>query len=1103
MRELLRKAISNTPAMNTLMIAVLIVGALSLFRLRREVFPEFQLEIVLVTVPYPGASPEEVEEAICQKIEEAVRSIDGIKKQTSVAKEGAGSLVLELSPSADPQKVLNEVRSEVDRIPSFPELAEDPEVKQITLRQPAITVGVVGPAGSGTVSELQLRELAESVRDELLRLPYVSQAAITGARDYEIDVEIPEETLRRYGLSLQQVAGIIRRENLELPAGTIRTDGQDVLVKGRNKSTLGRDIARIPVITLPNGTVLTVADLGSVRDEFADITSETLINGRPGFAIAVERTSTEDLLSMTEAVRGYVASKKMPYGCELLIWGDRSVEVKDRLELLAVNGLQGLVLVVVLLAIFLELKLALWVAAGIPISLLGACAALYFTGETLNMLTSFTFVMALGIVVDDAIVIGENIFSHRQMGKPALQAAIDGASEVLPSVISSVATTVVAFVPLMFVSGVMGKFIAVMPFTMISVLLISLVEASFVLPCHLAHESHRTDALDWSLKFRRRMPGLFRVTLGSLVVAAGFILSMLLYPLRYVSALALRANWYGAGLLNFTGERIYLPALRWSLGNKGTVISISVVMLMLTFALIKGGIVPFIIFPKLDANTIEASVTYPDGTPESVTRAAAQRIEEAILRVGERYRQQGSEILRLTRRSVGIITRQQQPGQPDFSNGAHLGGITAELTDTSLRTVRSDQIIADWRREAGEFPGAESVTFGTAEMGPGGKPVEFKLLARSDNVDALEAAVEAVKARLREFPGVFDIADDSSPGKWEFQLKIKEDAVAMGVPLAELAETVRASYYGAEVMRLQRGRHEVKLMVRYPRDARRSFAEFDQIRVRLADGAERPLTELADVKVDRGYSEINRVNQLRSITVTADLDEAQANARELVQNLQSDVMPALLEKYPGVSVRWEGQQEQTNESVASLIIGFIVALIAMFALLTLEFNSYFQPLLIMAIVPFGFVGAISGHALMGMPITLFSLFGLVALTGVVVNDSIVLIDFINQQVRSGTPLDEALINAGRRRLRPIFLTSVTTIAGLMPLLFETSFQAQILIPMAVSLCYGLMVSTVLCLIQVPVFYAIHASLTTDTSAKESASAQENAAGAMMAEAGAV
>ena len=1041
--------------MNTVMIAVLLIGAASLTVMRREAFPEFELEIILVSVPYPGASPSEVEEGICQKLEEAVRSIADIDKQMSIAREGSGFLILELDPDVpDVQKILNEVRSEIDRILSFPELAEDPEIKQITLRQPAIRINITGPEFAHLQderrrqAELQIRAIAEGVREDLLQLPSVSQVNIIGERDYQIDIEVTEATLRQYGLSLSDVANIVRHENIELPGGTLKTSSQEVRLRGKNKRLLGHEIAKIPIVTDRNGTVHSVGDLAEVRDQFVDETAISYVNGKPALVVSVDRTTNEDLLAIAEEVKDYVAKTKLPYGYEISTWFDQSVNVRDRMETLSRNGLQGLVLVFLTLAIFLELRLAFWVAMGIPIAVLGAAAVLLTGGHTLNMLSMFAFLMALGIVVDDAIVIGENIYAHRRRNSDLSAAAVSGAYEVLPAVFASVCTTIIAFVPLLFVAGIMGKFIAVMPVAVIAMLVISLVESTLILPCHLAHEK------------------------GALFLILGWIL----YPLRILSRMFSWCNERTARLMQWAIRRIYVPSLHWSLSNWPIVLSISMAMLLVTWGFVKAGITPWVLMPKLDSYLIEARIVYPDGTPGNVTDEACRRLEAAMGRINDRYGPRGSDIVKVIYRAVGNVSPPGTMGPDERATGSHVGVVEVELVEASQRPVHSETILAAWRDEAGEFPGAERVKFGTPEFGPGGTPIEFKLLAPKKYMADIEAATEDCKQELGKYPGVFDIADDSQPGKWEFQLRIKEKARSLGIPLGALAETVRASYYGVEVMRLQRGRHEVKLMVRYPEQDRHSLADFEEIRVRTPDNTELPLTELADIQVQRGYSEINRTDQFRSITITADVDESLQNAKDVVDDLkkESGFLVGLRARYPHVNVRWEGQQKQTDESLHSLAIGFLGALFAMFVLLTLQFRSYFQPVLILLIIPFGAIGAVLGHAVMRMPITLFSVFGLIALTGVVVNDSIVLIDFINRRVRNGLPLRKALLEAGTRRFRPVLLTSMTTVAGLFPILLETSFQAQILIPMAVSLCFGLMLVTVLVLILVPTFYYLYA-----------------------------
>ncbi len=1079
MKSVIQWAVRNSPAMNTLMVSAMLVGLFCLSQMRREVFPEFDLEIILISVPYPGASPDEVEEGICQKIEEAVRPIEGIKQQISIAQEGAGFVVIELEADIkDVQKALNEIRSEVDRIPSFPALAEEREVKQITMRQPVISVGILGPQSDDPQSDLRLREIAEHVRDDLLHQPAVSQASIVGAREYQIDVEIPEETLRKYGLTLQQVAQIVRRQNVEIPGGTMRTDSQEVLLRGKNKRTVGEHILDIPLVTSPGGVVLRIGDLGTVRDEFDDsVTSISRINGRPGLAISVERTKTEDLLAMVADVKRYVASTDLPSGYEMVTWGDQSVEVRDRLDMLLRNGLQGLLLVFLLLAIFLELRLAFWVALGIPMAILGTCAVLYFSGHTLNMLTSFAFLMVLGILVDDAIVVGENIYTHRQAGKSFFRAAIDGTYEVMPSIFSAVLTTVIAFIPLAYVAGVMGKFIGVMPTAVIAALLFSLAEAMFILPCHLGHAPDNETFLGKCRRWRATMSPALAATLGNGLVGLAILWTQFSYPLERLRDLFGWINKWSNHLLNVVIHDYYRPALRWTIDHTAVALSLAVAALMVSLGLVASGKVPFNVFPSIDSKQIIARIVYPDGTPASVTDAATAQIEQAIVAINEEQKAKGREVVRFVHRVVGQISSPGAMGPDTRSSGSHVGGVNVELVETEQRDLHSRDIIAQWRKLSGTFPGAESVTFQTPDFGPGGRPIEFRLLADAQHMDQLERAVEETKARLSDYSSVSDISDDSRPGKWEFQLKVKQNAMAMGIPLADLAETVRASYYGEEVMRLQRGRHEVKLMVRYPQSDRRSLADFEEIRIRTVDGAERPITELADVNVARGYAEINRIDQLRAIAITADVDETTGNAYNIVQDLRTTFMPGLLERHPDVNVLWEGQQERTTESMESLQIGLMIAMVGMFVLLTVEFRSYLQPMLVMAIIPFGVIGAIWGHFLLGMELTMFSLFGLVALTGVVVNDSIVLIDFINHRVAGGLSIKDALVDSGAMRFRPVMLTSVTTVAGLFPILIERSFQAQIVIPMATSLCFGLLASTVLVLFLTPTMYYLYTLLT--------------------------
>ena len=1125
MKNLARWAIRNTPGMNTLMIALMLVGAVCLVSMRREVFPEFELEVALVTVPYPGADPDEVETAIVQKVEEAVSPLDGIKQVTGIAQENLGSVVVEIDPDVpDVRKVVDEIDAAVRRITTFPGQTEAPEVRQLTFRETAVRVAVMGPdlsdsAVDPVAAELRLRNLAEEIRDELTALGVVSQAEVQGAKDFQIDVEIPENTLRRYGLSLQRVAQIVRAENLDLPGGTLKGAGQDVLIKGEAKGVTGEEIRRIPLVTDPGGVVLTVGDLGEVRDDFDDNSGRTLMNGRPAEVVAVQRTADEDLLAISEAVHDFAESRPMPPGYSLLAWDDRSVEVRDRMELLLRNGWQGLVLVGLVLTVFLELRLALWVALGIPISILGAGVLLYFGGQTLNMLSMFAFLMVLGILVDDAIVVGENIYTHREMGKGYMRAAVDGTAEVIPSVTTSVTTTVIAFAPLMFVAGVMGKFIAVLPVTVIACLIISLLESLFILPCHLAHAPSERP-------LRERVPFWLRWPLAGLCTAAacGVVYALTRTPLPVVAQvvavavaglliwgactllgaftplfrLSARGNALAGRGLDRVITRGYEPLLRWSLRHRGVVVATSVALLLVSVGMVAGGVVQRDFFPDLDSTRLQANLIFPDGTPSARTDAALTKIGDALNRVNDRFRDRTGRpegpVLLVRERTASI--EGEGTNQMSSSTGSHLGQVYAEIVDPSQRDIHSEELIDAWRAETGPIAGAESLTFGAPQMGPGGKAIEFKLTADRAAADRLEEAVAAVKAQLSTYAGVYDVDDDSRPGKAELQLDLKPDAVPLGVNRAELFETVRAAYFGEEAMRVQRGRNEVKIMVRYPAADRRSLADFEQIRVRTEDGLERPITELVDVTIDRSPSEINRIDRRRSVTITGDVDTAKANAQEIRTDLEGE-MAAILADYPGIAPLWKGQAEQQAESFQSMAVGMGIALFLMFALLTVEFRSYFQPLLILGIIPFGITGAVFGHYVMGLPLSFFSMMGIVALTGVVVNDSIVLMDFINHRIEEGMPLRQSLVESGVRRFRPVLLTSATTVAGLIPMLLETSFQAQILVPMATSLAFGLMVTTALVLILLPVYYSLYGR-TIDVAALRNAELEEHAGGERVA-----
>lgn len=1083
MRNMVRWAIRNSPAMNTLVICVLAVGAISLTIMRREVFPDFELEMALVAVPYPGAAPAEVETGICQKIEEAVSGINGIKKTTSVAQENAGYVIMELERDSNVQKIVNDIRSQVNNIRGrFPENIEDPEVQTVTFRTTAIRLAIMAPEGIETSGvppdeiERQLRSLSEQVQDELLLLPpapaksflrnllsgfivpsgrpAISNVSITGAKPYQITVEVSEDTLREYGLTLDQVAGILRRENLELPAGKIKSDAEEVLIRGDNKRRIGEEIAQIEILNKSTGDAIKVKDIANVIDGFDDSSLLHYVNGRPAMVISVNRASNEDLFTVVNTVQKYAAEKELPAGFELHEWGNQSIDVRDRISLLVRNGLSGLILVFLVLALFLDLRLAFWVSMGIPVSMMGAGIVMYNSDQTLNMLTMFSFLMALGIIVDDAIVIGENIYAKREAGMSYGEAAVEGTVEVVPSVAASITTTVIAFVPLLYVSGVMGKFIAVMPLAVIAMLIVSLVESVLILPCHLAHKHN-----------------LFM-----------WFLETVLYVFWPIAWLLERIRRFFDRGVKFVIESVYGPALRTCLRFPVVTMSMAGAVLVLMGGVVAGGFVKFTGFPNLDSPIVEASLAFPDGTSEQFAKEAAAKIEKGLYQAVEELKRDGSgEMVRTVYRRLGEAGNDLR-GPTGISSGSHVANVLVELTPVGERTKTSEDLINLWREKVGMIPGVDVLRFGAMQMGPPGDGIEFKLLCKTQHADLLKEYAQRCKDQLRTYEGIFDVEDDMRPGKQEMRFRVNETGKSIGITENDVYSAVRSAYYGSEVMRMQRGRSEVKLVVRLPEEERESLASFDELMVADSQGNKRPLMEIADGELVRSYSEINRLNRLRAITVSASTDATKPGiGTEVSNDLKLEFLPKLQEEFrkrtgEQLTVDWEGAQQQNAESIMSMIGGLGIALLAMYALLTMQFESYVQPAIIMAIIPFGFVGAVLGHWYMDLEITLFSLFGLVALTGVVVNDSIVLVDFMNRYVRAGGDLEDAVVEAGKRRFRAVMLTSLTTVAGLVPMLMETSFQAQVLIPMAASLTFGLMVGTVLILLLVPVFYRALAGL---------------------------
>jgi len=1033
MRKLGQWSISNHVAVNLIMTFVVVAGVITLMNMRREMFPQFALDMINIGVTYPGATPTEVEEGICIKIEEKIKGIEGISRITSSSREGRGDVTVELDSDADVQKVLDDIKADVDSIDTFPEEAEEPEVIEIINRNPAITVAVYGKA-----PELRLRRLAEQIRDDLVDTGPISQAALVGVRDYEIAVEVSEENLRRYGLSFDRIVTAVRTGSIDLAGGTIKTSHGEILVRSKGQLYTGSEFEQLPLITLKDGTVIRLGEVAQVIDGFEDKDIKTRFNGLPAALVQVNRTSSEDLIKISDAVRKYVDREKnnMPEGVRMATWFDLSGMVRDRINLLLRNGTQGIFLVFVALAIFLNLRLAFWVAIGIPISFMGAFLVLDLNNQTINMISLFAFIMTLGILVDDAIIVGENIFTHFGKGKSPPVAVVDGLTEVGGPVVMAVSTTVVAFTPLLFIAGIMGKFIAVMPTAVITILVISLGEALVILPAHLNLALHRTTA---SIKGRRSWHSRIRSGIER--------------------------------LLEIIIDSYYSPLLYSVVRNRYFTLALGIGVLIISLGIVVGGYVPFVFMPKGESDWIIAEVSYPLGTPFSVTEDGIALLEKKAFELNRAMAGQtgdGGGFVTNTFSLVGMIPRRDwKPGE----YGGHVGEVWIELISSARRPNLSvNTVIGRWRELVGEIPGVERLAFFTIEGGPAGNPIEIQLVG--NDFKQLEQAAGELKAQIAGYPGTFDIADDFKPGKEEQQVTIRQGAKSLGISMADIARQLRQAFYGEEALRIQRGRDDVKLLVRYAEGDRRSLSGIEQMRIRTPNGSEIPIEEVAEIKHGRAYSLIRRVDRKRVITVICDIDEAQANASKIVGDLEESFLSDLLKRYPGIRYDLEGQAKRTQESLDSLKKGFVLALMGIFLLLATQFKSYIQPVIIMVAIPFGLIGAIAGHLVMGMQITMISIFGIVALSGIVVNDSLILIDFINRSSRSGTEIYQAVLDSGKARFRPVLLTSITTVAGLFPLLLERSFQAQFLIPMAVSISFGLVAATVLTLLFVPSLYLI-------------------------------
>ena len=1014
--------VENHVAANLLMIFFLLAGVITGLSIKVEVIPEFTLDRISISVEYPGASPSEVEEAVVRKIEEAISGLAGIERINSLCREGFGSVIVEVMKGWDIKELLDKIKAEVDRITTLPEEAERPIVREITRRVQVISLAIYGDAPEETI-----KHISEKIKDDITNIPGITLAELSGIRNEEIHIEIPEDTLRQYRLSLGKVAQIVKAFSLDLPAGSIKTEAGEILIRTKGRRYYAKDYEDIPIITQPDGTVVTLGQIAEISDGFEDVDIISRFQRRPAAILQVYRVADQNALEVADKVKRYVKeiSPTLPEGIQISTYRDMSVILRSRLNLLLKNMAIGLILVSFLLGLFLDLRLAFWVTMGIPVSFMCGLMALPHFNVSINMISLFAFIMVLGIVVDDAIVIGENIFRKQEQGLEPFDASVKGTIEVGRPVIFAVLTTMVAFYPILFGGGMIGKIARNIPIVIILVLFGSLIESILILPSHLRLSGKR-------VKDSPRM--MHR-------------------------------------LLRWFVERCYIPIVRFSISWRYAVSALGILLLCLSLGIWKGGWIKFTFFPKVESDVLICTLTMPTGTPIEKTEKLISHIEDQAIKAIKRYekKKDSSPILKYVASLVGMHIGGRGPNSGALEFGSHLGQIFVQLEESEKRDIGAVTLCNAWRKELGHLPEAESITFQYALFTPG-NPIEVHLSL--DDYNTLKEAAEELKDELRKIPGLFDIRDSFLPGKEELRIKLKPISHSLGITLRDLALQVRHAFYGAEAIRFQRGKDEVKVMVRYPEDERHSLYYVENMRIRDIKGREIPFSELGDVKFSEGYTTIERVDGRRVIKVMADVDEDISNANEIRKELSSSFLPQLKERYPGLRYSMEGEGKEQKESLSSVIKGFVVALFVIYALLAIPFKSFTQPFIVMWAIPFSMVGALLGHIIMGFNLSILSVLGMVGLAGVAVNDSLVLIDATNRLRAEGLSVKEAIVKAGAIRFRAIILTSLTTFAGLTPMIMEKSIQAQFLIPMAISLGFGVLFATGITLIIIPCGYLI-------------------------------
>jgi len=996
---------------NLLMVIFLIGGLIFTQKIKKEIFPEFDLDRVIIQVSYPGASPAEVEEGIILSIEEAIQGIEGIKSIDSTANEAVGIVSVEIIDGEDNARLLRNIQNEIERISTFPDDIELPQVYLAARKRYVVSLVLFGQQ-----TEMVLRSVIEDIRDQLLQDKDITLVELSGARDYEIAIEIKQETLRQYNLTLEQVAQRIRQTAVDLPGGALKTTKGDIMVRMKERRNTALEFGKIPIVTTNNGAMLLLEDIASIREGFEETNHFATYNGMPAIRVDIYRVGDQTPTSVADAVKKQleIINKELPPGLFLEKRRDRSEYYRQRLNLLIKNGSMGLILVFMLLAIFLEPRLAFWVSLGIPISFLGSLLILPQLDLSINMVTMFAFIVSLGIVVDDAIVVGESVYQHRQTGKDWKTASIDGTLDIAMPVTFSVLTNMVAFLPLLYVPGIMGKIFQNIPVVVISVFAISLIESLYILPAHLGHRKQTEPSK---------------------------ILSFISNAQQSFSRLFIKSV-----------HKYYGPFLNLCLRNRYITLCICLSILMITIGYVKSGRMGFELFPKIESDYAKVTVTLPYGVPIQKTEAIQKKLVESAQFVAEKN--DGKALV------TGIFARIHENETT----------IRVYLTPPDKRPLSTAEFTEKWRNQVGKLVGIEWIKFESDAGGPG-SGASLSIGLSHHNMDVLKSACKELADELTQYPKVTDINDGFQAGKQQIDFQMRPEGIKAGLSAYDVARQIRNAYQGVEVLRQQRSRNEIKVVVRLPQSQRSSEYYLEEMILKAPDGNEIPLTNAVFFKPGHAFTQIKRKNGRRLVSVEADV-RPRSQTNVVISSLKASVLPDLVRKYDGLTYQFEGKQADQRESMESLITGLMFALMVIYAMLAIPFNSYTQPFIVIMAVPFGIVGAIWGHLIMGFSLCVISMFGVVALSGVVINDSLVLIERANRHLKQGLTGHDAIFQASLLRFRPILLTTLTTFGGLAPMIFETSRQARFLIPMAISLGFGIVFATGITLALIPCLYLI-------------------------------